>query len=296
LGRILEAYEGTLADVFPSKPLAHGKKPLPAAVKGGSTRRGNFSLPDEVKGCKVIIPIFPGSNGEYELEDWFTEAGASVNTVIFKTLSLDRMANSVTELADKLGKADILAIPSGMSAGCEPCGSAKFIAAVLRKPPVRRAIEELIARKGLILGIGEGFTALIRTGLLPYGKFTERTDAVIERNTVNKYMCRMVNVRLASVNSPWFKGYSEGDMFTAPLSILEGRVIISAELYGELSENGQIAAQYADENGEPSMDVTYNPCGADYAIECMTSPDGRIMGRMCSFERLGKDLYQNIPL
>ncbi|MCL1820729.1 MAG: phosphoribosylformylglycinamidine synthase, partial [Oscillospiraceae bacterium] len=294
LGRILEAYEGTLAEVFPSKPLAHGKQPLPAAAKGGSTRRGNFSLPDEVKGRKVIIPIFPGTNGEYELEDWFAEAGASVNTVIFKTLSLDRMANSIAELADKLSKADILAIPSGMSAGCEPCGSAKFIAAVLKKPPVRRAIESLIARKGLILGVGEGFAALIRTGLLPYGRYTERTDAVIERNTVNKYMCRMVNVRLASVNSPWFKGYSEGDMFTAPLSILEGRVIISAELYGELSKNGQIAAQYVDENGEPSMDVTYNPCGADYAIECMTNPDGRIMGRMCSFERLGKGLYQNI--
>jgi len=291
LDSVQGAWEGTLEYVFASQPLVENGR---ITEKADCYARCDISEPRSDKSV-VVMPIFPGTNGEYELEDEFIKAGATVNAIVFRNRTLEQQEASVNELANAINSADILAIPSGMSAGCEPGGSAKFIAAVLKRKPVRRAIEALIGREGRILGVGEGFNALVKTGLLPYGRFTDETRVAIERNTLNKYMCRMVNIRLSSVKSPWLSGCNVGDILTVPFSAQEGRVIVDAKTFKELCLNGQIAAQYVDFSGEPSLDVEFNPCGASFAIECMTSPDGRIMGKMCSFERLGSNLYKNIP-
>jgi phosphoribosylformylglycinamidine synthase len=294
LDDVQKAWEGTLEEVFSSEPLVMGQ-PNERSLTIDCERSKEYKEKRIQTPSSVVIPIFPGSNGEYELEDWFIKSGATVNAIVFRNRTLEQQETSINELAEAINSADIFAIPSGMSAGCDSGGSAKFIAAALKREPVKQAIESLVERKGLILGIGEGFNALVKTGLLPHGRFSDETNIAIERNTPNKYICRMVNVRTASVKSPWLNGCDVGDIFTVPFSAQEGRVVVDANTFKELCSKGQIATQYVNFNGSPSMDSEFNPSGASFAIESMTSHDGRIMGRMCSFERLGSKLYKNIP-
>jgi phosphoribosylformylglycinamidine synthase len=207
----------------------------------------------------VVIPVFPGTSGEYELEDWFVSQGAKVNAIVFRNRTPEQQEESLNELANAINKADTLAIPSGMNAD--------FVAAVLKNTLVKTAAETLLERNGRILGVSEGFNALVKTGLLPYGKFTDRTSVAVERNAVNKYICRMVNVRDTKT----------GEITTVPFSTQNGRIVTDEETFNKLSKNGQIAAQYTDDN----------PSGSSFAIESMTSPDGNVMGKMCLFERAG---------
>lgn len=292
LSDIAKAAESTLSTVFPTNFVA---KVDSKAVK--ADYYGKTIYPKVTRKAKptVLIPVFPGSNGEYELEKGFIEAGAEVKSVVFISRTTSLQEQSIKQLANEIDNADIFAIPSGMSAGCEPIGSAKLISTILNRQPVKEALTRLIDdRNGLVLGIGEGFNALVKVGLLPYGKFTD-SDIVIEKNAVDKYMCQFVNTRVSSVNSPWMTGINIGDIYKTPLSTLEGRIVLDTKSFNKLSADGQIISQYVNNDGKPSINVEFNPCGADYAVECMASKDGRILGKMTNFERVSDGLYKNIP-
>ncbi len=292
LSEVLQASESALEPVFSSAPLVKPEYEfIPLADFAGKTNAVSSKKVNPV----VLIPIFPGTNGEYELQDGFTKTGACVKTYLFCNRTPALREKSYSELAAEIGKADIFAIPSGMSAGSEPGGSAKLIAVILNAAPVREALTALIGRGGLVLGIGEGFHALVKVGLLPYGKFSENTEIALEKNTRNKYICQTGRIRITSTNTPWLASRSVGETGLVPVSIQEGRVVIGKETFERLSANGQITAQYVDKHGNPTMCKTCNPTGADYAVESMTDPTGRIFGCTSSFERTGVDVYKNVP-
>ena len=232
---------------------------------------------------RVLIPVFPGSTGEYELESQFRKAGADVSVFLFRTLAASEILESYTGLAAAIGQADILAIPSGMSAGAEPDGSAKLITLILRNPGVKKAVKDLTeARKGLVLGLGEGFKALVKTGLITQGQIRdeESGDIVIAKHPANEYPNALRSVRIEHVKSPWLTGM-DGDIETVPVSGLDGVVYMPQELYLECREKGQIAAQYLGEQ-------------PPYSVEAMTSENGLILGRAGLVERLKKGLYVNV--
>ena len=247
---------------------------------------------------KVLIPAFPGTNCEYDSAKAVRDAGAEAEIFVVNNLSADGIARSVESFAEKLKTAQIVFIPGGFSGGDEPDGSGKFITAFFRSAAVKEGVTELLEKRdGLMCGICNGFQALIKLGLVPYGKIID-TDAhcpTLTFNTIGRHQSRIVRTRIASNKSPWLSLTEVGEVYSVPISHGEGRFLADDALIRELAVNGQIATQYVDFDDQATGDVHFNPNGSLYAIEGITSPDGRVFGKMGHSERIGANLYRNVP-
>lgn len=246
---------------------------------------------------KVIIPVFPGTNCEYESAKSFEYAGAKAKIMVINNLSSDDIKKSVDNFSKELKTSQIIFIPGGFSGGDEPDGSGKFITAFFRNHIIKEETTKLLDKRGgLILGICNGFQALIKLGLVPFGKIIETDEncPTLTFNEISRHQSKIVRTRIASNKSPWLSYMNVGDIVSVPISHGEGRFIASEELIKKLSENGQIATQYVDFEGDASNDIRFNPNGSIYAIEGITSPDGRVFGKMGHSERIGKGLYKNV--
>ena len=247
---------------------------------------------------KVLIPVFPGTNCEYDSARAMASAGADPEIFVIRNLSAEDVSRSVEQFASKIAQSQMIFIPGGFSGGDEPDGSAKFIAAFFRNPDIKEQVTQLLDdRDGLMLGICNGFQALIKLGLVPFGKILD-TDAncpTLTYNNIARHQSMMVRTRVCTNNSPWLAGTEVGQIYNVPISHGEGRFYASAELALQLAANGQIATQYVDLEGNPTMDTAFNPNGSLFAIEGITSPDGRVLGKMGHSERWQKGLYRNVP-
>ena len=247
---------------------------------------------------KVVMPVFPGTNCEFDSARAFRDAGAQVETVVIRNLNAEDVTESSRRLAQAIHSSQILMLPGGFSGGDEPDGSAKLVASFLRSDQVADALQELLQdRDGLVLGVCNGFQALIKLGLVPYGKIVTGSpeDPTLTANTIGRHQSRLVHTRISSTRSPWLSACRVGDIHTMPISHGEGRFVAEPGLLRTLIDRGQVAAQYVDEQGRPSMDPLVNPNGSDMAVEAITSPDGRVLGKMGHTERSGPDLYLNVP-
>ena len=295
VSELSDAWEGTLEKVFPTKT---------AAVKAETTEtftctaRAKAHHADSFAKPRVVIPVFPGTNCEYDTMRRFNKAGAHSDIFVLRNLDSAALESAVDEFAALLDNAQIMMIPGGFSGGDEPDGSGKFITAVLRNPKVKDAVTRLLnERDGLVLGICNGFQALVKSGLLPYGMIMDEMRAdcpTLTFNTIGRHQSMMVRTRIASNKSPWLMGVNAGDIHSIPISHGEGRFFASEELIRSLAANGQIATQYVDMDGNPTMDIRYNPNGSAFAIEGIMSPDGRILGKMGHSERIGRNVAVNI--
>lgn len=246
---------------------------------------------------KVLIPVFPGTNCEYDSAKAMAAAGADPEIFVIKNLSSSAVAQSVEAFADKLKTSQIVFIPGGFSGGDEPDGSAKFITAFFRNAAIKNEVNELLKnRDGLMLGICNGFQALIKLGLVPFGEIidTDEKCPTLTFNTISRHQSRLVRTRVASNKSPWLMNADVGDVYTVPISHGEGRFYCSEEFILKLAENGQIATQYVDLDGKATSDIHFNPNNSAYAIEGITSPDGRVFGKMGHSERTESGLYKNV--
>ena len=247
---------------------------------------------------KVLIPAFPGTNCEYDSAKAVRDAGAEPEIIVINNLSADGIARSVERFANELKTAQMVFIPGGFSGGDEPDGSGKFITAFFRNAAVKEGVTALLEqRDGLMCGICNGFQALIKLGLVPYGKIidTDETCPTLTFNNISRHQSRIVRTRVASNKSPWLALTNVGDVYNVPISHGEGKFLASEELIRQLAANGQIATQYVDLEGNATADVHFNPNGSLYAIEGITSPDGRVFGKMGHSERIGSGLYKNVP-
>lgn len=290
---LLAAFEGKLEDVYPTKfEQADALEEVPA-VESDAVIKAKEVIEKPV----VYIPVFPGTNSEYDSAKAFEQVGASVNLVPFVTLNETAIAESVDTMVANIAKANIIFFAGGFSAADEPDGSAKFIVNILLNEKVRAAIDSFIEKGGLIIGICNGFQALVKSGLLPYGNFEEagETSPTLFYNDANQHVAKMVETRIANTNSPWLAGVEVGDIHAIPVSHGEGKFVVSASEFAELRDNGQIWSQYVDFDGQPSMDSKYNPNGSVNAIEGITSKNGQIIGKMGHSERWEDGLFQNIP-
>ncbi|WP_317368400.1 phosphoribosylformylglycinamidine synthase [Bifidobacterium pullorum] len=297
LNDLQDAWEGGIESVFPyrSKDDA-AKAPVETVLFEGAKKTVYTGAP--VAKPHVIIPVFPGNNCEYDSAAAFERAGADVTTLVINNLTPAAVAESTQALVDEIRRSQIVMIPGGFSGGDEPDGSAKFITAFFRAPAVTEAVRDLLKnRDGLMLGICNGFQALIKLGLVPFGDIVPMTAEcpTLTFNTIGRHQSRLVRTRVASNLSPWLAKTAVGDVHTVAISHGEGRFVASDEVLAQLKANGQIATQYVDESGVPSMDLGANPNGSLLAIEGITSPDGRVFGKMGHSERSGNGLYVNVP-
>ena len=262
---------------------------------------------------KVLIPAFPGTNSEYDSARTFQRVGATTHIEVFRNLSARHIAESISALADQIAKSQILFIPGGFSAGDEPDGSAKFIATILRNPRVSDAISDLLEnRDGLVLGICNGFQALVKTGLVPYGQIVDSgskiEDSLLQstihdpsaqptliHNDISRHISQYVHTRITANSSPWLASIAVGEIHTVPVSHGEGKFFATPETLAALAINGQIATQYCDPSGNPTMEHPFNPNGSLAAIEGITSPCGRVFGKMAHSERFSENVAKNIP-
>ena len=247
---------------------------------------------------KALIPVFPGTNCEYDTQRALSEAGADAEQFIVRNLTSADVADSVERFASAVRTAQMIVIPGGFSGGDEPDGSAKLITAFFRNAAVREQVTALLEqRDGLMLGICNGFQALIKLGLVPYGRImdTDESFPTLTYNVIGRHQSKLVRTRVCSTRSPWLAGTEVGDIYTVPISHGEGRFLASQELIEQLAANGQIATQYAGPDGYATMDTAFNPNGSVCAIEGITSPDGRVFGKMGHSERIGPALYRNVP-
>lgn len=251
---------------------------------------------EAVEHPRVFIPVFPGTNCDYDLGKAFRCAGAEVHSMVFCNLTSEDIEKSIVGMVNELRQCHIFALAGGFSSGDEPDGSAKFIATVLQNSDVAREIQALIDRKGLIIGICNGFQALVKSGLLPYGKLGEVTvdSPTLFRNNINRHISQMVTTRISTLNSPWLRGFKLGDEHTIAMSHGEGKFVVSEELAKQLFENGQVAFQYVDDCGNVTMKSPENPNGSCYAIEGIVSEDGLILGKMGHTERYEENIFRNI--
>ena len=287
------AFQGKLEEVYPTEfTQAKELDEVPAVASDVVIK-----AKEKVEKPVVYIPVFPGTNSEYDSAKAFEKEGAEVNLIPFVTLNEEAIVKSVETMVDNIGKANILFFAGGFSAADEPDGSAKFIVNILLNEKVRVAIDNFIVRGGLIIGICNGFQALVKSGLLPYGNFEDATSTspTLFYNDANQHVAKMVETRIANTNSPWLAGVEVGEIHAIPVSHGEGKFVVTAEEFAELRDNGQIFSQYVDFNGKPSMDSKYNPNGSVHAIEGITSKDGQIIGKMGHSERYEEGLFQNIP-
>ena len=247
---------------------------------------------------RVIIPVFPGTNCEYDCNRAFTKAGAETTELVFKNYSKSALLESIEALEKQIRESQIIMIPGGFSAGDEPDGSGKFIATIFRNERIKDAVNDLLKnRDGLVLGICNGFQALIKLGLVPYGEIVdiEEDMATLTYNNINRHMSSIIRTKITSNKSPWFNEVNVGDIHNVAISHGEGRFIANEELLRQLIANDQIATQYVDLEGHVSLDMPFNPNGSVLGVEGITSPDGRVLGKMGHSERIGEDLYVNVP-
>ena len=291
---VLKAYEDKLESVYTCN--------IPTAQQNMETfsyeTRERKAPAVSVAKPKVLIPAFPGTNCEFDSAKAVRDAGAEPEIIVINNLSADGIARSVDYFAQQVRSSQMIFIPGGFSGGDEPDGSAKFITAFFRNAAVKEAVTQLLDdRDGLMCGICNGFQALVKLGLVPYGKIidTDETCPTLTYNTIARHQSRIVRTRIASTKSPWLSLMNVGDIVSVPISHGEGKFLASEELIRQLAANGQIATQYVDLEGNATTDVHFNPNGSLYAIEGITSPDGRVIGKMGHSERIGKGLYKNVP-
>ena len=287
------AFQGKLEEVYPTEFAQATELEEVPAVASDAVIKAKETVEIPV----VYIPVFPGTNSEYDSAKAFEKEGAKVNLVPFVTLNEEAIVKSVDTMVDNIEKANIIFFAGGFSAADEPDGSAKFIVNILLNEKVRAAIDSFIERGGLIIGICNGFQALVKSGLLPYGNFEDAssTSPTLFYNDANQHVAKMVETRIANTNSPWLAGVKVGDIHTIPVSHGEGKFVVTTEEFAELRDNGQIFSQYVDFEGKPSMDSKYNPNGSVNAIEGITSKNGQIIGKMGHSERFEDGLFKNIP-
>ena len=292
LSKAIHAWMNPLESIFPSSKPAKETAAIDRIFRSelSATYPGNIAQP------RVVIPVFPGTNCEYDSKRAFELAGAKAETIVVKNYDTASLNDSVQQLAKAINEAQILMFPGGFSAGDEPEGSAKFIAALFRNNYLEEAVQNLLDKQGLILGICNGFQALVKLGLLPYGKIAPMADnsPTITYNNIGRHVSTVVNTRVASNLSPWLSLVEPGDIHSIPLSHGEGKFYATQEEIARLFENGQVATQYVNAEGIPTMDAVCNPNGALHAIEGITSPDGRIFGKMGHSERRGDNIMKNI--
>ena len=291
---LVALYEGKLESVYPTKE------------KANNTIYTNFSYTNTqpiaapkilVAKPKVVIPVFPGTNCEYDTAKVMRDAGAEADIFVINNLTPDSVAKSVDEFAKKVASSQMIFVPGGFSGGDEPDGSGKFIMAFFKNQAVKEEVHNLLNnRDGLMCGICNGFQALIKLGLVPYGKIidTDENCPTLTFNTISRHQSKLVRIRVASNKSPWLAATNVGDVYTVPISHGEGRFLASDELIAQLAANGQIATQYVDFDGNATSDVRFNPNDSTLAIEGITSPDGRVFGKMGHSERIGNGLYKNV--
>ncbi len=281
--------EGVFATTVPSK-----EKSVPTFEYKNGT---NAAPAIKVARPRVLIPVFPGTNCEYDSAKAVENAGAEADIVVIRNLTSDDVSRSIEVVAEKIAKSQMIFIPGGFSGGDEPDGSAKFITSFFRNPEIKEQVSELLEKRdGLMCGICNGFQALIKLGLVPYGKIidTDNTCPTLTYNTIGRHQSKLVRTRVCTNKSPWLAGTNVGDIYTVPISHGEGRFLASDVLVKQLAENGQIATQYVNLDGKPSMDTAFNPNGSVCAIEGILSPDGRVIGKMGHSERIGNGLYRNV--
>ena len=294
----LEAMESGYREVFPLND--YEGEALPEFANQVSATETDLQSPGK-KDVHVLLPVFPGTNSEYDMAEAFVAAGATYEFHVIRNLTPAMLAEDTKAFIEKLQDADILAFSGGFSLGDEPDGSAKFIAAFLRSDDVAAAVKEFVADNGLVLGICNGFQALVKSGFLPYGDPTQlREDSpTLAHNRQLRHVSRIATTRVATVNSPWLRGFEPGQTHLMPVSHGEGRFVVSEDEARRLFEAGQVAFQYVDADGDaegvPTMTAPANPNGSSYAIEGIVSADGRILGKMGHPERFREGLMRNIP-
>ena len=294
IDELLAVSEGVLEDIYPTRTPASGDVPtLSCTQRSPAVCRNKTARP------KAVIPVFPGTNCEYDTARACLRAGIAPEIVVVRNLNADLLAQSAQALEQAIQGAQMIVLPGGFSGGDEPDGSAKFICSFFRNPRLTDAVHDLLKhRDGLMLGICNGFQALIKLGLVPYGEIRSTMDekcAALTYNDIGRHQSRYVTTRVASVHSPWMLKSQVGDLHAIPISHGEGKFVAPQPLLDRLIANGQVATQYVDLSGEPSMDISANPNGSLYAIEGIFSPDGRVFGKMGHSERRGEHLAKNIP-
>ncbi len=289
----LKAWTNTLEKVFPTRSDVEQKK----IETGLYDAKEIYVSKTKIARPKVFIPVFPGTNCEYDLTKSFVAAGADVETVVFKNMSEADIKDSVAAYEKAIKDSNIIMIPGGFSAGDEPDGSAKFIASVFRNDRLKDAVHDLLKqRDGLVLGICNGFQALVKLGLVPYGEITDikEDDPTLTMNSIGRHISKSVYTKVVTNKSPWLRKAELGGVYSIPASHGEGRFVANEEWLKKLFANGQVATQYVDLNGNPTMDEDFNPNGSYMAIEGITSPDGRVLGKMAHSERRGNGVALNI--
>jgi phosphoribosylformylglycinamidine synthase len=294
LSELSDIYENKLESVFKCN-IKDSKSPM-QNFEYTATERVAPAI--KVAKPKVLIPVFPGTNCEFDSAKVMRDAGAQPRIFVINNQSSDGIARSVETFANELKDSQMVFIPGGFSGGDEPDGSGKFITAFFRNAAIKEQVTELLdKRDGLMCGICNGFQALIKLGLVPYGKIidTDENCPTLTFNTIARHQSKIVRTRIASNKSPWLSATNVGEIYNVPISHGEGRFLGSEELIKKLAENGQIATQYVDLDGNATSAVQYNPNDSMYAIEGITSPDGRVFGKMGHSERKGYGLYKNVP-
>ena len=294
IAKIEKAYEGTLEKIFPTKTKESGKKAsfVPYTIGNKIKKAVSYAKP------RIFIPVFPGTNCEYDSARAFEKAGGIAETLVIRNLTPQSVEESVAAIVKGINQSQIVMLPGGFSAGDEPDGSGKFIAAMFRNPEIKDSITNLLKKRdGLMLGICNGFQALIKLGLVPYGEICDLTvdSPTLTHNQIGRHISCMVNTKVVSNLSPWFNNVKVGDVHSIAVSHGEGRFVASAEVIANLRANGQIATQYVDGAGNPSLNIPFNPNGSIEAIEGITSPDGRVLGKMGHSERIGESVVKNVP-
>ena len=294
ISEILKKWTAPLEKVFPTQ----AECPEIEVNAKLYTERNTKSPAIKTAKPKVFIPVFPGTNCEVDTARAFEKAGAEVEMLIVNNLTSKGIEETIVKMEQIIKSSQMIMLPGGFSGGDEPDGSGKFIATTLRNPRIADAVNDLLKnRDGLMLGICNGFQALIKLGLVPYGEIRELkpSDPTLTFNTIGRHISHMAYTRVTSVKSPWFANVNAGDVFAVPVSHGEGRFMADIETVKALAQNGQIATQYVDLSGNPSDDIAYNVNGSVCAIEGITSPDGRVLGKMGHSERKGENLYKNVP-
>lgn len=289
-----EAYTTPLEKIFPTQVKQSSKE---KATYVPFTKGNNLKSALHIVRPKVFIPVFPGTNCEYDSARAWRRAGAEPQTLVVRNLTPSAVEETVGAIVKGIQQSQIVMLPGGFSGGDEPDGSGKFIAAMFRNPRIKEEISRLLQKRdGLMLGICNGFQALIKLGLVPYGEIRDLTDSspTLTHNNIGRHVSCMVQTKVVSNLSPWFNNVKVGDIHTIAVSHGEGRFVADQEIMARMRIRGQIATQYVDENGVPSMLIPFNPNGSVNAVEGITSPDGRVLGKMGHSERIGEDIAKNV--
>ncbi len=294
LDELTDKWQEPLEKVFPTRVNDCQKAPIEYNFQAKTKAKPAAKIAKP----RVFIPVFPGTNCEYDTKKVFENAGGIVETMVIKNMTHNHIEESIERMKNLIDNSQIIMIPGGFSAGDEPEGSGKFIATAFRNPVVSEAVMRLLKnRDGLVLGICNGFQALIKLGLLPFGEIREIDEAcpTLTFNTIGRHQSNLVKTRIASNLSPWLNNVKVGDIHTVAISHGEGRFTANSDVLAALEANGQIATQYVDLDGKPTYDISFNPNGSINAVEGITSPDGRVFGKMGHSERIGTNLYKNVP-